>query len=155
MAFALVYAAEHYVVDILLGWIYAVIAFYAVSRLANPLRGVPTLPQDNVWQGERGQCPFCLPGGRRSTIESRRSGRQVARTSPPRVRTKACTIARRFGSKPQGTARSRRATLVQNVYRARAGSAGDTLSLHAEARGESPSCYGLRLSRRREGAREL
>jgi membrane-associated phospholipid phosphatase len=54
MAFALVYAAEHYVVDILLGWIYAVIAFYAVSRLANPLRAVPTLPQNNLWQGERG-----------------------------------------------------------------------------------------------------
>ena len=54
MAFALVYAAEHYVVDILLGWIYAVIAFYAVSRLANPLRAVLTLPQNNLWQGERG-----------------------------------------------------------------------------------------------------
>ena len=34
MAFALVYMAEHYVVDILLGWIYAVTAFWAVNRLA-------------------------------------------------------------------------------------------------------------------------
>jgi hypothetical protein len=33
MAFALVYTAEHYVVDILLGWVYALIAFFAVSRL--------------------------------------------------------------------------------------------------------------------------
>jgi len=34
MAFALVYMAEHYVVDILLGWMYAVTAFWAVKRLA-------------------------------------------------------------------------------------------------------------------------
>jgi PAP2 superfamily len=37
MAFALVYTAEHYVVDILLGWIYALIAFWTVSRLAELL----------------------------------------------------------------------------------------------------------------------
>jgi hypothetical protein len=35
MAFALVYMAEHYVVDILLGWVYAVFAFWAVNRLAD------------------------------------------------------------------------------------------------------------------------
>jgi membrane-associated phospholipid phosphatase len=34
MAFALVYMAEHYVVDVLLGWLYAVAAFWAVNRLA-------------------------------------------------------------------------------------------------------------------------
>jgi membrane-associated phospholipid phosphatase len=34
MAFALVYTAEHYVVDILLGFLYALIAFWAVTRLA-------------------------------------------------------------------------------------------------------------------------
>jgi membrane-associated phospholipid phosphatase len=34
MAFALVYMAEHYVVDVLLGWVYAVAAFWAVNRLA-------------------------------------------------------------------------------------------------------------------------
>jgi membrane-associated phospholipid phosphatase len=34
MAFALVYTAEHYFVDILLGWIYALVAFWTVSRLA-------------------------------------------------------------------------------------------------------------------------
>lgn len=41
MAFALVYAAEHYVVDILLGWIYALIAFCTVSRVAKPLPAAP------------------------------------------------------------------------------------------------------------------
>jgi hypothetical protein len=35
MAFALVYTAEHYVVDILLGWAYTLVAIWAVSRLAN------------------------------------------------------------------------------------------------------------------------
>ncbi|HEX2292823.1 MAG TPA: phosphatase PAP2 family protein [Gaiellaceae bacterium] len=34
MTFALVYTAEHYVVDVLLGWLYAVIAFWTVDRLA-------------------------------------------------------------------------------------------------------------------------
>lgn len=34
MAFALVYTAEHYVVDILLGWLYALSAFWAINRLA-------------------------------------------------------------------------------------------------------------------------
>lgn len=34
MAFALVYTAEHYFVDILLGWIYCVIAYWAVNRIA-------------------------------------------------------------------------------------------------------------------------
>jgi hypothetical protein len=38
MAFALVYTAEHYVVDILLGWIYALLAFLTVCRVAE-LRG--------------------------------------------------------------------------------------------------------------------
>jgi PAP2 superfamily len=37
MAFALVYTAEHYFVDILLGWIYALVAFWTVSRLAKLL----------------------------------------------------------------------------------------------------------------------
>jgi membrane-associated phospholipid phosphatase len=37
MAFALVYTAEHYFVDILLGWIYALVAFWTVSRLAELL----------------------------------------------------------------------------------------------------------------------
>lgn len=32
MAFALVYSGEHYVVDVLLGWIYAVVAFWGVRR---------------------------------------------------------------------------------------------------------------------------
>jgi PAP2 superfamily len=35
MAFALVYTAEHYVVDILLGWVYTLVAFWAVSSLAD------------------------------------------------------------------------------------------------------------------------
>jgi hypothetical protein len=34
MAFALVYTAEHYMVDVLLGWLYAAIAFWAVGRVA-------------------------------------------------------------------------------------------------------------------------
>jgi hypothetical protein len=37
MAFALVYTAEHYFVDILLGWIYCVIAFVAVKVAADRL----------------------------------------------------------------------------------------------------------------------
>jgi hypothetical protein len=37
MAFALVYTAEHYVVDVLLGWAYTVVAFWAVNRLATRL----------------------------------------------------------------------------------------------------------------------
>jgi membrane-associated phospholipid phosphatase len=35
MAFALVYTAEHYLVDVLLGWIYAVAAVWAVHRVAD------------------------------------------------------------------------------------------------------------------------
>ena len=38
MAFALVYTAEHYVVDILLGWAYTLAAVWAVNRLANRIR---------------------------------------------------------------------------------------------------------------------
>jgi membrane-associated phospholipid phosphatase len=40
MAFALVYTAEHYVVDILLGWAYTLIAVWVVARVArmNALR---------------------------------------------------------------------------------------------------------------------
>ena len=37
MAFALVYSGEHYAVDILLGWLYAVAAFLAVERVADRL----------------------------------------------------------------------------------------------------------------------
>jgi hypothetical protein len=37
MAFALVYTAEHYVVDVLLGWAYAVGALWLVSRVARRL----------------------------------------------------------------------------------------------------------------------
>jgi hypothetical protein len=33
MTFALVYTSEHYVVDILLGWAYTLIAYWAVNRL--------------------------------------------------------------------------------------------------------------------------
>jgi len=37
MTFALVYTAEHYVVDILLGWLYTLVAFWAVNRLFDRL----------------------------------------------------------------------------------------------------------------------
>ena len=37
MAFALVYTAEHYVSDILVGWVYALLAFWAVNRMADAL----------------------------------------------------------------------------------------------------------------------
>jgi PAP2 superfamily len=46
MAFALVYTAEHYFSDILLGWVYCVIAFVAVNRIADRLaarRGEPAV----------------------------------------------------------------------------------------------------------------
>ena len=42
MAFALVYAAEHYVVDILLGWVYTVAAVWIVSRIASRVSRRPT-----------------------------------------------------------------------------------------------------------------
>jgi membrane-associated phospholipid phosphatase len=47
MAFALVYLAEHYVFDIVLGWVYAVVAFLVVGRLldrrsAGRLAGPPS-----------------------------------------------------------------------------------------------------------------
>jgi hypothetical protein len=35
MAFALVYTAEHYVFDILLGWTYTAIAVWFVNRVAD------------------------------------------------------------------------------------------------------------------------
>jgi hypothetical protein len=38
MAFALVYTAEHYVVDILLGWAYAVVAVWVVHRVVDRTR---------------------------------------------------------------------------------------------------------------------
>ena len=45
MAFALVYTAEHYLVDILLGWAYTLVAVWAVARVADRLSrrrlGVP------------------------------------------------------------------------------------------------------------------
>jgi hypothetical protein len=37
MTYALTYTAEHYVVDILLGWLYTVLAFWAVNRLFDRL----------------------------------------------------------------------------------------------------------------------
>jgi hypothetical protein len=37
MAFALVYTAEHYAIDILLGWGYCVVAFAVVNRVANAI----------------------------------------------------------------------------------------------------------------------
>jgi hypothetical protein len=37
MAFALVYTAEHYLVDVLLGWAYTVIALWVVDRVASAL----------------------------------------------------------------------------------------------------------------------
>ena len=52
MAFALVYTAEHYVVDVLLGWIYALTAFWAVSRLA-ALPARPRAPRSTSGSGTR------------------------------------------------------------------------------------------------------
>jgi hypothetical protein len=43
MAFALVYTAEHYVVDILLGWTYTVIAVLVVNRVADRRRDARAL----------------------------------------------------------------------------------------------------------------
>ena len=39
MAFALVYTAEHYVFDILLGWAYTLVAVWVVGRVANSFSG--------------------------------------------------------------------------------------------------------------------
>ena len=38
MAFALVYTAEHYLSDILLGWTYTLVAVWIVARIADRLR---------------------------------------------------------------------------------------------------------------------
>ena len=35
MAFALVYTGEHYVIDVLLGWLYAAVVYVAGNRLAD------------------------------------------------------------------------------------------------------------------------
>ena len=35
MAFALVYTGEHYVTDCVVGWIYTVVAYWGVNRLAD------------------------------------------------------------------------------------------------------------------------
>jgi membrane-associated phospholipid phosphatase len=37
MTYALTYTAEHYIVDVLLGWLYTVLAFWAVNRLFDRL----------------------------------------------------------------------------------------------------------------------
>lgn len=37
MAFAIVYSGEHYVADVLLGWLYAVVSFLAIRRVARGL----------------------------------------------------------------------------------------------------------------------
>ena len=49
MAFALVYTAEHYVSDILVGWAYALFAFWAVNRMADAraARRARTEPQSS------------------------------------------------------------------------------------------------------------
>jgi membrane-associated phospholipid phosphatase len=54
MAFALVYTAEHYAVDIVLGWIYALAAFWTVNRLAERLgRGRRAPPRAFIWHEAR------------------------------------------------------------------------------------------------------
>ena len=35
MGFALVYAAEHYVIDVLFGWLYAAVVYFAGCRIAD------------------------------------------------------------------------------------------------------------------------
>jgi hypothetical protein len=47
MAFALVYTAEHYLVDILLGWAYTLLAIWIVGRIASALerRKLATVPR--------------------------------------------------------------------------------------------------------------
>jgi PAP2 superfamily len=45
MAFALVYTAEHYVVDILLGWAYTLAAVWSVCRIADRLRSGRRIPE--------------------------------------------------------------------------------------------------------------
>jgi hypothetical protein len=44
MAFALVYTSEHYFVDILLGWIYCVVAYLVVNRVAQRISARGTEP---------------------------------------------------------------------------------------------------------------
>jgi hypothetical protein len=56
MAFALVYTAEHYVVDILLGWTYTLLALWIVTRAADWLEH--GRPHDH---GDRGRAPGRRP----------------------------------------------------------------------------------------------
>jgi PAP2 superfamily protein len=56
MAFALVYTAEHYVVDILLGWAYALAALWVVQRFADRLashRSAPSHAEPVRWRLDR------------------------------------------------------------------------------------------------------
>ncbi len=55
MALALVYTAEHYVIDVLVGWIYAIVAFAAVTWAAEryELRGLRVVPRAQPVSGER------------------------------------------------------------------------------------------------------
>jgi membrane-associated phospholipid phosphatase len=54
MAFALVYTAEHYFVDILLGWAYALIGFWVVNVLADRLAARRSPPRAEQPAQERG-----------------------------------------------------------------------------------------------------
>jgi len=48
MGFALVYSGEHYAIDIVLGWLYAVAAYVAVERIADRLEALRTTRPEPV-----------------------------------------------------------------------------------------------------------
>ena len=77
MAFALVYTAEHYVFDILLGWAYTVIAVWVVNRIADRMHA-PARRQD--WS-QRARSPSAMPG---QTKLERWLDREIARAATPR-----------------------------------------------------------------------
>ena len=54
MAFALVYTAEHYVVDILLGWAYALAALWVVNRVAERLGARAQAPSTSAAAAREG-----------------------------------------------------------------------------------------------------
>jgi membrane-associated phospholipid phosphatase len=71
MAVALVYSAEHWVIDILIGWLYAIVAYVAVNWVADTyeLRGLALVRRVTA-EPAPALLPRLQPGGSRSQESS-------------------------------------------------------------------------------------